>query len=749
MRFIMARKNSRRLLVLSAAGLAMLACAGTGLAGALVLEPTKAEDSIQSTAQVLGLVPADDGDQVEALLSAPVKRLKQIVPKPASQKLANVPVPTTKPKRAFKPILTEDSMVPDLAPDLAKADMDKVAAVMARLEPASFAPDTHPAESRVPIPTRKPDFVSPNLGAAPVLKPAPVAQTLDPLSTVDADLYKQVFTAQAAGDWTTANGLMGQLKDQRLRGHVLFQRYMHPTYKASFAELQAWMSQYSDLPGADKVYKLASLRKTAGAGNIAASHNQIGVSAGMLKVIAAAGNQYQSDKDLSRAQTLDINQLVSSVRDDISRGAPSKALRRLTNDKAAKLMDDVEYDQLRSQIASGFLLLGKPDDAKSLAVASANRSGAKAPLAGWTGGLAAWREKDYPLAAKLFEQVAQSPYTSAWMNSAGAYWASRAHMRAGNSKQVSIWLKESARHPRTFYGMIATRALGWDFDFDWAAPEFNKADFAKLGKIPAAWRAMALVQAGQNHLAEAELLQINSETDPSVKGALLAYTQQVNLPSLAMRIANNTIRTNGKLYDGALYPLLPWQPKDGYIIDRALIFAIIRQESKFNTWAESASGATGLMQIMPTTASYVEGTRDFTDRAEHHTLKDPETNLEIGQKYVSQLLTQDGVNNDLLSLAIAYNAGPGNLRKWKKTLADIDDPLLFIEMIPMAETRNYVERVMANYWIYRLRLNQPMPSLDSVAEGKWAMYDPVEDRGGATVRLGFVNLPKTFKVAGN
>lgn len=733
-----------------AAGLTMMACAGTGLAGAMAPEPTKA-DSIQSTAQVLGLVPVAAGDQVEALLNAPVKRLQANPAKAAAaaksktQKLANVPVPAVKPKRTFSPVLTEDSIVPDLS----KVDMDKAAAVMAKLEPASFAPETHPAESRVPVPARKPDYISPNLGVTPLPKTAPVAQNLDPLSTNDADLYKQIFTAQAGGDWNTANTLLGQLKDQRLRGHVLFQRYMHPTYKASFAELQTWMQQYSDLPGADKIYKLASLRKTAGAGAITDAHNQIGVSAAMLKIIAANGNEYESEKDLSRAQARDVDQLVNNVRSDISHGSPSKALRRLTNASAAKLMDNVEYDQLRSQIASGFLLMGKPEDAKALAIASASRSGAKAPLAGWTGGLAAWREKDYATAAKLFEQVAQSPYTSAWMNSAGAYWASRAHMRAGNSKAVSLWLKESARHPRTFYGMIATRALGWDFDFDWSSPEFTKADFTKLVKIPAAWRAMALVQAGQNHLAEAELLQINSETDPSVKGALLAYTQQVNLPSLAMRIANNSVRSNGKLYDAALYPLLPWQPKDGYTIDRALIFAIIRQESKFNTWAESGSGATGLMQLMPSTASYVEGTRDFTDRAEAHTLKDPETNLEIGQKYVSQLLTQDGVNNDLLSLAVAYNAGPGNLRKWKKTLSDIDDPLLFIEMIPMAETRNYVERVMANYWIYRLRLNQPMPSLDSVAEGKWAMYDPVEDRGGATVRLGFSMLPKTFKVAGN
>ena len=73
-------------------------------------------------------------------------------------------------------------------------------------------------------------------------------------------------------------------------------------------------------------------------------------------------------------------------------------------------------------------------------------------------------------------------------------------------------------------------------------------------------------------------------------------------------------------------------------------------------------------------------------------------------------------------MMIAYNAGPGNLVRWKAGLKDVDDPLLFIESIPSPETRAFVERVMVNYWIYRIRMGQETPSLDAVADSSQADY---------------------------
>ena len=103
-------------------------------------------------------------------------------------------------------------------------------------------------------------------------------------------------------------------------------------------------------------------------------------------------------------------------------------------------------------------------------------------------------------------------------------------------------------------------------------------------------------------------------------------------------------------------------------------------------------------------------------------LYEPETNVTLGQHYVRYLLDQKGIENDLILTIAAYNAGPGNIESWRKKLSRIKDPVLFIESIPVRETRNFVEQVLTNYWIYQQRLGQPAPSLEAIAGGRWPVY---------------------------
>lgn len=582
----------------------------------------------------------------------------------------------------------------------------------------------------IPVPSSKPDFSTPDViqllsfGEIPVPKSKPMGTAGTPLGDSDALLYKKIFAYQSTARWDKANELLGMLQDFRLRGHVLYQRYMHPTaYTTSFDELAGWMEAYADHPGANKIYALAMKKMPSDfKGHVKKPVKTDGIN-GYLSVLSEHSKSYRSDKKRSKAQKNEIARLSKLIRKDIARGGPTKAYKRLLNDNASKLLDSTEYDELRAQIANSYMLVGKHDKARDLAIESARRSAEKVPLAGWVGGLVSWQQGRYKLAAPLFELAAKSPYASEWMASAGSYWASRAHMRAGNVKDVSVWLRRAADHPRTFYGLIATRALGWNFDFNWNMPTYMSAHKDMLAKYPVAQRAMLLVRAGQHHLAEKELRQIGPKAEKGLTEALFAYAHHAGLPSYSMRLASSVKTPEGQLYDAALYPLSPWKPQNGFKVDRALIHALIRQESKFNPAAESHSGATGLMQLMPATASFVSGRRDYRSREGQYSLKEPQLNLDIGQRYVENLLYQEQVGAELFSLVIAYNAGPGNLRKWKKKYSAMkNDPLLFVEMIPLKETRAFVERVMANYWIYRLRMDQPTPSLDAVAEGHWAQY---------------------------
>jgi soluble lytic murein transglycosylase-like protein len=167
------------------------------------------------------------------------------------------------------------------------------------------------------------------------------------------------------------------------------------------------------------------------------------------------------------------------------------------------------------------------------------------------------------------------------------------------------------------------------------------------------------------------------------------------------------------------------RPAGGFRVDRALVYALTRVESNFDSDAISAAGARGLMQLMPVTANYV-GNDPSLDEASLH---DPALNLELGQRYVLLLAQQDAVGGNLLRLLASYNAGLGGYLHWAAAMHDDGDPLLFIEAIPNDETRRFVERALTYTWIYAARLHVPAPSLDDMAEGKFPRFTPVAVEG--------------------
>jgi soluble lytic murein transglycosylase len=543
-----------------------------------------------------------------------------------------------------------------------------------------------------------------------------------PLSYADARLYREIFSLQSDGKMADADALIRRVSDRRLMGHVLYQRYTHPTaYKSRFEELKAWMDQYAAQPGADRIYKMASARMPKGfTGRLKKPREKDMMRYGSIATVAA-GHIYESRRPRTDAQqsaavkiSRDVNAMVRAQNMD-------GALNHLKSKSG--ILDTIEYDTLRGQIAAGYLYQRKMDKAYTLAVSAAHRSNVSVPMAGWVAGLVAFEGKRYKEAAKFFEMTARSKYASGWMSAAGSYWAARAHKRSGHLSRANHWLDAAADHPRTFYGLLATQALGRDFDFNWQVPAFTSAAYNVLAATPQGSRAIALVAAGQEGRAENELLRIDTSENENLREAVLSYASYANLPGLAMKMGGAMESGDeGQMYDAALYPVGPWEPNNGFTIDPALLNAIARQESRFDPQAESSQGALGLMQIMPQTARGV--TKDFktSESEKTYRLKDPQTNLEIAQQYIQTLLKDRNVDGDILKLLVAYNAGPGNLSRWEKQWDNVADPLLFIELIPSGETRNYVEKVISNYWMYRLREGRDIPTLEALAEGRPAKY---------------------------
>ncbi len=201
----------------------------------------------------------------------------------------------------------------------------------------------------------------------------------------------------------------------------------------------------------------------------------------------------------------------------------------------------------------------------------------------------------------------------------------------------------------------------------------------------------------------------------------MAVAVGLEMPAAQVDIA---LAGKAKYLEAGLYPIPDYAPRGGFETDRAVLYALMRQESKFKLDATSRVGARGLMQLMPRTASYVARDRSLQRRSGRDKLYDPGLNLQIGQKYVNQLLDRHTEGN-LFKVAIAYNGGPGNLRRWDRKLS-VDDPLLFIESIPNPESRDFVEKVLTNVWVYRDRLGQPAPTREKVAAGDLPLYEAID-----------------------
>lgn len=345
---------------------------------------------------------------------------------------------------------------------------------------------------------------------------------------------------------------------------------------------------------------------------------------------------------------------------------------------------------------------------------------------GWYRGLTLWKEKNYSSAEEQFAAIGDNEKLSNWYRAGGYYWAYRAASKNGETGAARKHLTQAAEFKTTFYGLLAIQQIGSAMA-EARAPRVASS----LRNDPRAIRAALFAQLGMSDEAEDELRHLYSALDKPERSGIITLAHELNLANLQVRLANlSHLSAEEELF--ASYPL----PQ--FVIDAqseqspALLLAIARNESGFRESVSSSAGAQGLMQMLPSTASAVERRvgRDSLMLASTgddlssimQRLNDPATSVRYSAQYLNILSQEKAVGKNLIRVLAAYNAGPGTVSGWSSMAQKIDDPLLYIESIPYAETRNYVMQVMAQYWIYSNLLGETPQSLREMAAGNWPTF---------------------------
>lgn len=320
-------------------------------------------------------------------------------------------------------------------------------------------------------------------------------------------------------------------------------------------------------------------------------------------------------------------------------------------------------------------------------------------LAGWL----ALRFLNQPAAARIHFQTLYDNASTPITRARGAYWLGRTYEALGMKPEAEQAYETAAALDITYYGQLATTRI-YARPIITARPEpaipaAVRAQFFDRDVIKAIER---LHEWGQHDRAETFFRAVLDQDFERVDFVLmteLAY--EIKRPDLAIAAAKAANQKNMLVAAGG-FPILnrniPSPPEP------AFTHALIRQESMFNPDANSPAGAHGLMQLMPQTAQAMA--KKLRVKFRKIRLDNPDYNLRLGTAFIKNQLSM--FNGSYVLALAGYNAGPSRVREWINEWGDPRnpnvDPIDWIEMIPVAETRNYIQRILESLQIYRARL---------------------------------------------
>jgi soluble lytic murein transglycosylase len=286
----------------------------------------------------------------------------------------------------------------------------------------------------------------------------------------------------------------------------------------------------------------------------------------------------------------------------------------------------------------------------------------------------------------------------------GAYWAGRAQQELGNREQATAWFTKAAQNLTTYYGQLAAAQIGADGKaaiLEDPKPTSLETTNFELKELVRVVRGLGDAEAAD--FAKPFVLKLSDAAKTPGEHALVAsLATEVGRPDLAVAVARRASYVGVTLL--ALgYPVtnLP----AGGSAEGPLVLAMARQESGLDQSAVSPVGARGILQLMPATAKRIAKDLQIPF-SQQRLLTDPEYNLKLGRAYLEDMLDRFG-GSYVLAVA-AYNAGPGRVAEWESDMGDPRakqiDVIDWVESIPFRETRTYVQRVLENLQVYRLRM---------------------------------------------
>ena len=389
--------------------------------------------------------------------------------------------------------------------------------------------------------------------------------------------------------------------------------------------------------------------------------------------------------------------------------------RRHDRDNAKEILEELPFDlahlQLwwieRAAVVRQTLAKGNISAAYQLASNHRQIEGASFAEAEWLSGWVALRflhdnETALNHFTKLYDSV-RYPIS----RSRAAYWAARAAESLGRAELQQGWYAKAVEFPTTFHGQLATARLEGKIPLS-LPPDplptsqererFNNIDLVRVVRM--------LGEIGEYKQIKPFVIHLNDiVTTPGERALVADLAYNNERLDVAVKVARQAIRNGVNLVSRG-YPIFTQVDRDHH--ETPLILALMRQESGFDSYAKSRTGARGLMQIMPATAKSIARKLNVP-YSKSRLITDPGYNLMLGHAYISNLLNRYD-NSYVLALA-AYNAGPKWVKRWRRDNGDPRshdvDALDWIERIPLAETRNYIQRVLSNLQVYRIRLNTP------------------------------------------